>query len=369
MYKSPLAKTTNILLFVILITSALYFAKPFLVPLTFAAILAMLFVPLSKKMEEKGVHKAISAIICILLLLFIFFGIGSLLAWQISDMSKDMTNIQPKLKEFLSNIETYIANTFGIDAQRQEQIMKEQSKSGGSSVGALTKITGSIMSVFVNAILVLVYMFLFMYFRGHLKKFLLKVAPEDQKQNIGQLTHEAPKVSQQYILGLGMMIGTLWILYGIGFTIVGVKNALFFAILCGILEIVPFIGNITGTALTVLMALVTGGGSNLVIGILITYGLVQFIQTYILEPLVVGDEVNINPLITIAGIVAGESIWGIPGMILAIPLLGILKIVCDHFEPLKPYGFLLGQEKTKKTSSVATKIKNWKKKFANPTSS
>ena len=72
------------------------------------------------------------------------------------------------------------------------------------------------------------------------------------------------------------------------FLIAGVKNAFFFAILCGLLEIVPFVGNISGTALTIIASLATGGSSNVIIGILIVYGLVQFIQTYILEPLVVG---------------------------------------------------------------------------------
>src|SRR5688500_20374019 len=96
-----------------------------------------------------------------------------------------------------------------------------------------------------------------------------------------------------------MMIVVLWIMYGIGFSVAGVKNELFFAILCGLLEIVPFVGNITGTALTIIASMATGGGSNVIIGILIVYGLVQFIQTYILEPLVVGEEISINPLFTI----------------------------------------------------------------------
>ena len=87
----------------------------------------------------------------------------------------------------------------------------------------------------------------------------------------------------------------------------------------------------------------------MIIGVLITYALVQFLQTYILEPLVVGAEVNINHLFTIIVLVVGELVWGIPGMVLAIPLLGIVKIICDHIEPLKPYGFLIGQQKKKKS--------------------
>lgn len=98
----------------------------------------------------------------------------------------------------------------------------------------------------------------------------------------------------------------------------------------------------------------------MIIGVLITYVIVQFIQSYLLEPLVVGAEVNINPLFTILIIIAGETIWGIPGMILAIPVLGIIKIICDHVEPLKPYGFLIGEDKKpKKERGFVSKIKGW----------
>jgi len=130
-------------------------------------------------------------------------------------------------------------------------------------------------------------------------------------------------------------------------------------LLCGLLEIIPFIGNLTGTALTLIMALSQGGGANMAIGILITYGCVQFIQTYILEPLVVGAQVKINPLFTIIAIVIGELIWGIPGMILAIPLLGIAKIIFDNVDSLKPYGFLIAEEKKKGDTSFVDKIKGW----------
>jgi predicted PurR-regulated permease PerM len=100
----------------------------------------------------------------------------------------------------------------------------------------------------------------------------------------------------------------------------------------------------------------------MVIGVLVTYGLVQFFQSYVLEPLVVGAEVNINPLFTIVGLVAGEMIWGIPGMILAIPLMGVVKIICDHIEPLQLYGQLIGSDK-KKGSEFKKKIKSFASAF------
>ena len=163
------------------------------------------------------------------------------------------------------------------------------------------------------------------------------------------LIYQATSISQHYLFGLSKMIVCLWIMYGIGFSILGVPNAIFFAILCGLLEIVPFIGNLTGTTLTILVAYVNGANLPMLGGIVIVYGVVQFIQGWVLEPLILGAQVKINPLFTIIALVLGELVWGIPGIILAIPLTAIFKIICDHIEALKPYGFLIGEIENKKT--------------------
>jgi predicted PurR-regulated permease PerM len=152
-------------------------------------------------------------------------------------------------------------------------------------------------------------------------------------------------------------------MYSIGFGIAGVKNPIFFAIICGLLEIIPFIGNITGTSITVLVSVARGAEPGLVFGILFTYGIVQFVQGWILEPLIVGHEVKINSLFTILALVTGDLIWGIPGIMLAIPLTAMFKIVCDRVEPLKPYGFLIGETEEKKTKrSLGEKMKGWFRK-------
>jgi len=173
------------------------------------------------------------------------------------------------------------------------------------------------------------------------------------------MMHDAALISQQYLLGLSKMIVLLWIMYGVGFSAIGVENALFFAVLCGLLEIVPFVGNITGTVLTVLISAVHGASLSLLGGIVITYVIVQFIQGWILEPLILGPQVKINSLFTIIALVLGELIWGIPGIILAIPVTAMLKIVCDQVESLKPYGFLIGEIKmSKKEESFWKTMKN-----------
>jgi predicted PurR-regulated permease PerM len=367
MQYQKLIKTTAILLIIVLIVVILVYARPFLVPLTFGALLSMLLLPIVKWLQAKGVHKAIATILSILVLVGFFALVIFFISWQISELASDASKIEQQISGKYQQLRQFVANQFGISPEKQQQMIKQQqSSSPGKMSSMITGFLSGLGGFLTNTILVLVYIFLFIYFRGRIKGFIVRLVPKEQEANALETVNSAQKVAQQYLTGLSMMIVLLWVMYGIGFSIAGVKNAVFFAIICGLLEIVPFVGNLTGTVLTLTMSLVQGGGMNLVIGILITYGLVQFIQTYLLEPLVVGAEVSINPLFTIIALVAGEILWGIPGMILAIPLMGIAKIICDHVGPLKPIGYLMGEDKKKedkgfkkKMKDLAHKVKSW----------
>jgi predicted PurR-regulated permease PerM len=347
-----------IVFFFFLVTAAIYFAKPFLVPLCFGGLLSMLFLPVSRWLQRRGLVKGLAILTCVIVFVAIIVGIVWLITWQVTDLTSDLGSIEQKLNKMIDELKQFINKNFGISPKQQDELLKNNKSTSGGMPSYVSSIGSGMMSFVVDFILVLVYIFLFMYYRGHIKKFILQLVPEREKTNAEEIISGIQKVSQQYLTGLGLMIVGLWIMYSIGFSIVGVKFPVFFAIVCGLLEIVPFVGNLTGNLLAVLMVVVQGGGAGMIFGVLITYATVQFFQTYILEPLVVGAEVNINPLFTIIVLVAGELVWGIPGMVLAIPLLGIVKIICDHIEPLKPYGFLIGQEKKKKEGLIGKMKKN-----------
>ncbi len=299
---------------------------------------------MSRWLERKKIPKGVSILLCILLFVGIIAGIIWLISWQVTDLASEAGDIENKVRQMKTDVGEYIRKNFGISPQQQEKIITQQARDGSANLSGM----GSyIMSLLVDFILVLVYIFLFMYYRGRIKTFILQLVSSQQQSNTESIISDIQKVSQQYITGLGLMIACLWIMYSIGFSIVGVKYAVLFAVICGLLEIVPFVGNLTGNLLTILMVVIQGGGTGMIVGVVITYLLIQFIQTYLLEPLVVGAEVNINPLFTIMVLVIGELIWQIPGMILAIPLLGIVKIVCDHVPALKPYGYLIGATRKK----------------------
>ncbi len=344
-----LQRTVYLLLLIFLSAAGLYFARGFLIPVVLAAVLALLLTGESNYLERKGLNRGLSSLLSVLSLILIICIVIFVLSLQINNIMDNMSQMKERISSMATSVMQWVNEKLGITQTEQKKMIQEQGKDSA--------IPGALLTGLINTVIIVVYMFLLLYSRTHIKKFILRLVPEGEKENAIAIIHQSAKVIQKYLGGLGAMIVMLWVLYSIGFSIVGVENAIFFAILCGSLEIIPFIGNIIGTSITLLAVLVQGGGSSIVIGVLITYGIIQFVQSYILEPLIVGKQVSINPLFTILALVLGEAIWGAAGMFLALPLLGIAKIVCDHVPALQPYGFLIGTEKEQEGQSIMDKFK------------
>ena len=340
---------------VFLVVAGLYFAREFLIPLCIGGILATLFLPFCNWIEKKKIPKGVAVLLSLLGMLSVIVMLISLVGYQVSELVADAEILKEKAIASGTRIQKYIFDTLSISVKEQDKIIKNEQPSYANIMQAML---GSMASFVTSIILILVYFVFLLYYRNHIKSFLVQLAAKSQQDEMSEVIQSVAAVSQQYLIGLSKMIFLLWIMYGIGFSVLGVENAIFFAILCGILEIVPFVGNITGTTLTVLVAAINGANAEVLIGIVIVYGIVQFVQGWILEPLDVGAQVQINSLFTILALVLGELLWGIPGIILAIPLTAMFKIICDHIEPMKPYGFLIGEIVTpKKKIKIIEKIK------------
>ena len=353
-----LQQTVYLLFFFVLAFGGLYFASPFLIPIALSAVFAMLFIRLCNFFERKGVGRPYAALYCILLFVICIGIIVTLLSFQLGSLSENLNAMKGRLTGMLESVKQWVNESIGIKKSTQQKMIDKGTTE--NSGGVMLAFASGLMGIAVNSILVLVYMYLFLCYRTYIKKFILQLVPKKDDDSTSQVVHETGKVAQKYLSGLAAMIGILWVMYGIGFSLVGIEGALFFAVLCGLLEIIPFVGNLTGTSITLLAVIGQGGNSSMVLGILGTYFLVQFIQTYILEPLIVGEQVNINPLFTIMAIVLGELIWGVAGMVLAVPLLGMVKIICDHYPTLQPYGYLIGPENPrKKKMGVIDQFKKW----------
>jgi putative heme transporter len=192
--------------------------------------------------------------------------------------------------------------------------------------------------------LIMVYTFLFLLYKGKIKKFILMLFPEDKHNKIRQIITRIQDLAQHYLVGILIELSVLGMLNSIGLLIIGIRQPFFFGYLAALLNIIPYIGVLVGSLFPITMALIFKDSIWAAIAVTGLMSFNQFIDNNFLTPKIVGSHVRINPLATIMAIVAGGLLWGIAGMILFIPLLGILKIICDHIDFMKPFGYLLGDE-------------------------
>lgn len=122
---------------------------------------------------------------------------------------------------------------------------------------------------------------------------------------------------------------------------------------------IPYLGALIGAALPFAVALIYEDSFIYPLGVIGVVLVVQFIDNNFVTPKIVAGYIRINALASIIVIFIGGAIWGIDGMVLFLPLLGIMKIVCDNVPALKPYGYLVGEDDEEASGGFGTKLKDW----------
>lgn len=363
-HSTSLRSVNNFLLFIILVTVILYFGREILILLMFSIFLAMLMTPASNKFESWGMSRGVSTMLSVLIIVVVISAVVVLIITQITVFTEDLPEIQKKIESFIDKQQEYITKTFGISNEKQIATAKDQIKGSLENAGKFfTGMVKGVVTLVGGFILVLVFMVLFLFKREKYENFFVMLYKTEQRKDVKTVIHKISGIAQQYLVGRAISIVILAFFYTIGLLILGIKNAILLSAIAAIVTFVPYIGPIIGGLLPFLMALVTEGSFGPALGVLAVITLAQAFDNYIIEPLVVGKNVNISPFFTIFILVVGGVIWGIAGVILFLPLLGMLKIIFDNVEGLKPYAYLIGDEKdASRTSNIGEKIKNLFKK-------
>jgi predicted PurR-regulated permease PerM len=181
-------------------------------------------------------------------------------------------------------------------------------------------------------------------YQDKFREFVLLITKEDKNDQALMVVKKVSVVSQKYLRGIFLDVVILSVLNSTGFLILGLPHAILFGVLAALLNIIPYIGVLIGSILPILMAFLTKDSMTYPLAVLGICFFVQFLDNNFITPYVVGSSVSINPLTATLALVGSSLIWGIPGMILCLPLTGMAKVVCDNVESLKPYGFLIGEE-------------------------
>jgi predicted PurR-regulated permease PerM len=341
-------KYTLVLLGLILLLYLLQMFRGLLVPLCFSMLFALLLLPLSERLERR-LPRALAIIVCLVTVILILGCLIWLLSAQLMSFSEELKNITDKLAVFWNKLQQFLFQNFGIQpTSKNELVSKNLStlrETGTRFLGSTISLTTGALSVVT---LVPIYIFCMLFYRDHFRRFIFQCISRENRDAFMNTMDNIQKVVESYISGLMIVIVIVAILNTVGLLIMGVPYAFFFGAFGAVLTIIPYIGILIGALLPALFILIQSGSlvnAVIVIGI---FSFVQFLEGNFITPNITGSRVSINPFAAILALITGGEIWGAAGMILAIPVIAILKVVFDAYEPLRPAGFLLGDVHTEK---------------------
>lgn len=315
-----------------------------LAPLFIGFAIAWLFDPLVNKMTKKGMKRITASLIIyavFITFLIVFFKIFiPVLYDQINELIKYIPSL-------LNTIDTFINNFFnkiefaGIDIESIKNNTLNVINNFGTDitsdlptniVSILTKAVSGIGTLLFSLIIGLYMLFDF----DNINKHILKLFPQKYEKEITKLFGEIGTGVRKTVNGTLLIASMVFVCDTIGFSLVGLNGALLFGLFCGITDLIPYIGPYIGT----FAATIVGFSQGTIVGIivLIIAIVVQLVESYILQPVVMSKVTNLHPVTIICGLLIFGYFFGIVGMILATPLLSIMKVFLEFWQ--EKYGSL-----------------------------
>ncbi|AWG26367.1 AI-2E family transporter [Flavobacterium kingsejongi] len=316
-----------------------------LAPLLFAFLFSLLLLPFANFLERKWkMPRSVSSILVLLSLVIVISGMLFLLFSQFSELSNDLPAFKEQILLATTDIQDWISRTFHID--NNEQLSYVNSATTDALSKGTTLLGHTLLSV-SSLMLFLVFIFLYTFFillhRRLLLKFIISLFREEHSVIVYDVVGQIQYIVKKYIAGLFLQMLIVTTLACTAFEIIGIKYALLLGLITGLFNVIPYIGILTASLLTILITFATMGSTD-VLFVLIAVVLIHVVDGNYIMPKIVGSKVKINTLVALLGLVIGELVWGIKGMFLSIPVIAIFKVVFDRVEGLKPWGLVLGED-------------------------
>ncbi len=329
-----------------------------MVPLVLGVFLSLLLYPPAEQLERLGIPRIITNLILILSFFAILSGVVFIIVKLFFDFTKDLPFIKQQINEKILFLQSWLEDTIGISPEQQQKWFVSRYEVIFNTAGNIfgDVFTATTSTIFKIGILP-VFTFFFLYYRDKFSRFLFKVLPHSSHFKTANIIREICFVTPSYLKGLLIVVGVLVVVNSTVFYFIGVRHALFFGIVAALFNFIPYLGTIIGYLVAFVFVIGTQS-TDVAVGLIITFFIVQFTENNILTPNITGVRVSINPFITILAIIVGGMIWGLPGMFLVIPVMAIFKIICDNIPSLKPYAFIIGVEGTEKHALTFRKVRN-----------
>ncbi len=325
----------------------LYFARAVILPLVLAFLLTFLLRPVVRALRKIKIPEAFGAA----LLLIALLGIAT---YGVIKLSKPAADWMDKAPESLGRLELKVSflrkplETFNRAAEQLKKIagMGEEKRLEVElrrPALADTVLTGT-QEVLAKAAVMLILLYFLLASGDLFLRKAVKVFPDSQdKKEVMKITQALEENISRYLFTITAINLFMGISLGLGMHLIGMPNAVLWGVMAGFLVFLPYLGPLIGIFIITLVAFLTFDSINRVLLAPAIYIALETLQGQIITPMILGLRLALNPVVIFVWVIFWGWLWGIGGALLAVPMLTVFKILCDHIEPLAPIGEFLGR--------------------------
>ncbi len=328
-------KTAYSMIIFVLAVLILKMGSVIIIPLVWGVFFSFALYPISNWLEERrfprGLAIALTLILVTSLVITVLYFLTDQVLGLISDIPEIKLAFETKMNIYLGEFKNYFGLGTNGFLSTADFLKKQNVESAIFETGRSLVLLGVIP----------LFIFLMLFYKDFFMEFL-KRRSKDGNTSILHWIKESGSVIQSYLLGMLMVTGIVSLISGFAFYLLGIKYFMLFAVFIAVMNLIPYVGVIFSSLLVVLYVLLTTDTIFYPLATLFLLWLIQLIENNLITPFVVGAKVRVNAFAVILAILIGAYIWGVSGMILFIPMVGILKITFERIPALAPYGFILG---------------------------
>jgi predicted PurR-regulated permease PerM len=326
----------------------LYYGRNLFIPISIAILISFVLYPVCTWFERKRIGRLTAILISLTLLLLAGILIVTLLVSQFIDFLSEWSVIKVKLNESYTNLSHMLINVFGVTKEKQQNIIsKLTAEAGHSAIGFVQHTISASAFNLVLLLLIPVYVVLILYNRKYWMSILQGLFPSERKESLHEMITLTIKAFYNFIKGMAIVYLIVGILNSIGLLLLGVPHAILFGFIASILTFIPYAGIIIGSLLPIAMAWITYDSIWYPIAIIAIFTFIQYLEANIIFPVAVSNRLNLNTLATLLAIFIGGILWGVAGMTLFVPFVGIIKLIADRNIKWKTVSMILGTENSK----------------------
>jgi len=347
-YLERVRTRSQVVMAVIMTLAAVYFVRSILFPVALSLLIALSLRPMVRFFTARKVPEFVSALVILAVLLGVFISGVLALAGPVSDWNQNaprhMLEIQRKLrpvKEAVEEIGAAAEQIQQITEPEETAVMTEVSVSGTPLPAALINATGGMI---VNAGIVLSSLFVLLaYGDGFFNAISNLARTHQQQRNILEVTSSVEKMLSRYLMTLSLINAGMGTVVGLGLWALGMPNPLLWGVMAAVLNFIPYLGLLAGCVTVFFVALVSFDDSlSRALMAPLIYYTVNLVESNWVSPVLLGRSLKMNVVVLFMGVLFWGWLWGLGGILIAVPLMAVFLILCEQVKSLQPLAKFLG---------------------------